>query len=223
MSLVGKVVRVDDSSLNFVEFMYPSFVKKDTLFYDNDSDIIFIGKVRNNLKEYLKNNTRNWISTVGVPDVDLTSREGIIKLCQEHTGKILKEETLNVLLGMTEDEFYRNIKLFYVLGRMPMDDSDTSIFMLYGVLDSNKVELLKVYYGLLSSGFSVATIESSIMTFIEKSLSYEDLIGSKSTYYVNMLKKFYDKRKDILKALLLRYKSLRYSKEDKLVWLLLNL
>ena len=74
-SLVGKFVKTVEGDINntgILSFMYPGFVTRDEVFYDNDYDVLYTGKIYNGLRKELESNTKSFICVCnfGVYDFD---------------------------------------------------------------------------------------------------------------------------------------------------------
>ena len=69
--MINKTVKVQD--VNLLKFFYPSFYIKSELSYsDKDRNVIYVGPVRKQLKNYLETLFKEYISTAGPVDIDLT-------------------------------------------------------------------------------------------------------------------------------------------------------
>jgi hypothetical protein len=211
---------VNCSNLRMLEFLYPDYISKSTLFFDRENKVIYHGKFRKDVKEYLDNNTLSWINTVGPYDMDLDDKETLVKYVYSKWNKVPKDTVLEVVRNLQDIDFDNFIKVYWVLGKAPLDSADVTIYDLYRHLGKSKGELLKVYYKLLDV-YNVGMLESSILTFIEKSMNYKDVEGS--GHYMKLLKDFHDKYRPKIKALLMKYNMLDESKEVKLLWLLMQL
>lgn len=216
MSLIGKTVSTSDKSL--LGFLYPDFVKKQTLFFDNESNVIYVGKSKPNLKSYLECNTKNFINTVGICDIDLDIRENIIKFVYEKHNKVPKDQVIDTLNGMSPAAFNCYIKKYWVLGSSSLDDEmDVNIFDLYIALTKNGVAALKVYIKLLEY-YEHPILQSSVETFFEKVAEIKDI--SASGGYIRVLNEFNSKHRARLLSILDEYYSMRGSKQSKFMWLL---
>ena len=72
--LRGKTIKLESPAL--LQFMYPGYQLVSTLNVKHyDQDIIYVGKLRPNLSDYLKMNSRSFINTVGKPDYDFQNRQ----------------------------------------------------------------------------------------------------------------------------------------------------
>ncbi len=219
--LEGKTVKIvnKDLLLNF----YPDYQLKEVLFFDNSSRVIYCGKSRKNLLDYLGNNTLSFINTVGPYDYDLDDRDNLIEFVFDKHNKKPKESTVDLLRNMIDDDFYYNIKLLWFTGRLvDIEDAEYTIYDLYKNLTKSKHDLLRVYFGLLKFT-NPKVIEASLLTFFEKSFNQDIEV---SPGYRKLLNSFKDRRGSKLKALLNRYRSKRFARRPvglRLLWLLLNI
>lgn len=216
MSLIGKTVSISDKSL--LGFLYPDFVKKDTLFFDNESNVIYVGKSKPNLKTYLENSTKSFINTVGICDIDLDIRENLTKFVYEKHNKVPKDQVIDTLNGMNPIDFNCYIKKYWVLGSSALDeDTDVNIFDLYIALTKSGMTAMKVYVKLLEH-FEHSILQSSVETFFEKVAEIKDL--SASGGYTRVLNEFNSKHRERLYGILDEYYTMRGSKQSKFMWLL---
>lgn len=216
-TLIGKTVKIKNVAL--LEFMYPDFIVKDKLFFDNDNKIIYTGKLRNNLKDYLKKNTKEFINTVGPYDIDLDDREILLEFVYSKYGKEPKESVKEVLLNASDEDFYSYIKSYWIIGKSKLDKIDVTIFDLYKNITKPKNEILKILFKLFQH-YNPIMIESSIITFIEKAINYSEI--NASGYYLKILKEFHDKNKNKLKSILLKYNAMDDDIKMKLMWLIMQ-
>ena len=220
--IINKSVKIKD--VHLLNIFYPDYETKDCLLFDKENNIIYTGPTRKNLLEYLKNNTKSFINTVGpMYDYDFDNREVLIEFINFKYSKKLKEDRIHVLLEMPDEEFYRLIKTVWVSGKWgSLEKTDTSIFDLFKVFGKSRSEALKTYFSLLEF-YSSSMIESSILTFIEKSLNLEEV--NASPYYIRLLKDFRERNDNSkIRNILYYYKTaLSQEKKDlKMAWLIMS-
>lgn len=165
-SLINKTVNIDPSllSIMFPNYEFKSYVS----FLDRDKDIIYIGKPFNNLTSYLGMNTRNFINTIGKPDVDLSNKDTLFEFVLNSLGKSMNNKYKSFLDTVDDAEFNYCLKLMIINKRLPYDISKgSSLFDLYKAMNSTTNDLLKAYHSLLEI-YHVEVIESSIMTFLNR-------------------------------------------------------
>jgi hypothetical protein len=215
MNLIGKTVKIPDTGL--LEFFYPEFYVRKELIYDPDMKVIYIGASRSGLSEYLARNTKEFISTVGVCDIDLEERETLLSFVYSKHGKSVSDTVIEMLKSVPQHEFFTYIKKYWVMGSSKMDKApDTTIFDLYVAL-SKKAEAFSVYL-VLSEFFDDSMILSSILTFFEKALDPETEVSSPR--YARILQDFRKTHSEKLNMVLLSYFKMRESNNFKLRWLL---
>ena len=114
--LIGKTVKVENSSL--LSFMFPGFELKESInMKDIDKDIIYVGKMKPNLLKSLQVGTRNFINTVGKPDVDLCIRSDLINLAFERHARKPTKAILESLETLDPEEFEYCFKIAWTAGR----------------------------------------------------------------------------------------------------------
>ena len=230
VDLIGKFVRtvgdgVDNTSI--LSFMYPDFIVKDEVFYDKGNKIIYNGKNYQGLKEDLVTGTKQYIAIMntGVSDIDFTDRATIINVLYSKWNKEPKEEVLNVIDTMTDFDFWKYFKEYWITGKSVIESADTSLFDLYTVLGKQRHDIMKVYFR-LKEFYPDNYIFSGILSFLEKSMNLDD-ISVKSGRYLKMLQDFNREYKDKIVPIIQRaYTMVAVSKEGKeyrTFWLLMQL
>jgi len=215
MELIGKTVNIKDKSL--LQFFYPEFIVKDIVFFDNENRVIYTGKTQRNLKEFLDNNTKEFINTVGMCDIDLDVKENLVNFVYDKFGKVPKEKTMELILNLNSIDFDNYIKKYWITGVSTLDTATVGIFDLFIAMGVSKQESIKVYLT-LKEFYPIGVIQNSVETFIEKVIMFPELtVGYK---YHNLLKKFKTQHERKLKQVLYNYYMMREDKEVKLMWLL---
>lgn len=218
ISLIGKTVSIKNKGL--LNVFYPDFVIKDKLFFDQDNSIIYVGPIRKDLISYLDNGTKAFINTAGQYDLDLDNREVLAKFVYSRWGKEVKTEIQEYLNNLDETDFFNYIKAYWVVGKSKIEKAEVTIFDLYKTVGKSRKEALTVLLNLLDV-YNVSMIESSLLTFIEKAVTYKDV--SASPHYLRMLKEFDERCHSKLSGLLDAYRQMQDTKEMKLMWLVMNL
>lgn len=188
-NIVNKVVKVSDSScifnyLDLVCFMYPDFeIREEFNVLDKNNDIIYVGKVNSNIVELLKENTRNFIAinNIGIQDIDLTIRDVAIKVLYSKYNKSPSDKVKSLLDSMSENDFIKYFKSFWVLGRSKIDDVPITLWDLYCVLGKSRYDILKVYLH-MREYYTDSMIFNGVLSFIEKSMNLEDVVINSGKY-----------------------------------------
>jgi hypothetical protein len=216
MDLRGKTVNITNKDL--LEFFYPNFIIKDILFFDNESSIIYTGKTQRNLLGYLKNNTKEFINTVGVCDIDLDIKETLITFVYDKFNKIPKEKTMELILSLPTMDFSNYVKTYWVSGISSLDDDKgVGIYDLFKSMGESKIKSLPTYFTLLDS-YPIGIIQNSIETFLEKVVLFPEVTVNYK--YYNLLSKFKSNYGAKLREILYQYYIMNDIKEFKLPWLL---
>lgn len=184
--MLNKVVKVSNYSL--IQFFYPDIkVRTELSLVDRDDSVLFIGKERPRLKEWLKMNTRSFISTVGAFEVDMTNCEELVKWVfllrgKEPTAKILEQiKTMDL-------SYVENLcKIYHVSGRWIGENNDIDVTM-FNLFQSSTMSMKSMFetYFKLREVYPFEVIESSFITFLSRVLTIED--QSVSTSYMKVLK-----------------------------------
>lgn len=218
--LEGKTVNINKDRVGLLCFMYPEYELRENLFFDQENKIIYIGKDRKGLEEYLERETASFISTVGPYEYDLENREVLIDLVYSRWGKEPKEDVKQALLGIPEDDFYSFIKRRWVNAKGEgVDKEGKSIYDLYKVIGNSRGEAVKVFLELLER-YPPIMIESSLLTFFGKVATVDDVDAS--GHYLKLLKDFRGRHGDKLKAVLYKYKMLDYGDIPRVLWLIMQ-
>lgn len=188
-SLINKVVKVEDSKeginyLDLVCFMYPNYeLRTEFNILDWNTDIIFVGKVNSSVVKSLKENTRSFIAinNIGIQDIDMTIRDIAIKVLYDRFNKVPSDKTHTMLTSMTEYDFIKYFKSFWVLGRSKIDSVDISLWDLYCVLGKSRHDILKTYLE-LREVYSDSMIFGGVLSFLEKSRNLEDVVTNSGKY-----------------------------------------
>lgn len=230
ISLIGKFVKtvgsgVDNTSI--LNFMYPDFITKDEVFYDNDNKIIYVGKSYQGLKEDLESGTKQYIAVMntGVSDLDFTDRNTIINVLYGKWGKEPKEGVLNLIDTMTDNDFWKYFKEYWIIGKSSIENADVSLFDLYSVLGKQRHDIMKIYFR-LKEYYPDNYIFSGILSFLEKSMNLDE-VSTKSDRYLKMLQDFNREYSSQIIPIIQRVYTMKGNgkddKEYRTFWLLMQL
>lgn len=227
---VGKFVKTVDGDIDttgVLSFIYPNFIIRDEVYYDNDYDVLYTGKIYNGLRKELESNTKNYICVCnfGMYDIDFTSRKCALDLLTEKWNKPFKEHTVDLLEGLSEHDFWDYFKNFWVVGKSKIDESDISLWDLYKVLGKQRHDILEVYFN-LKKFYSNSFIFTGLLSFIEKSLNIED-VSTQNGRYLKMLqdfnKEYSNKVIPIIQRVYVMEGTSDIDKEYRTMWLLMQL
>lgn len=182
----GKVIKVKDNGL--LSFLFPSFQVRSSLsIADRDVDIIYVGPNRKDLRSYLERNSRSYVSSVGVPDVDLSSPLSAVKWIFSQKGQELTDNVKESVESMDDEEFWYLFKVMWVTGKWigNKEDSKYNTFHLYQTSTMSLKDELTVYFSLLES-MNPLVIESSFLTFLSRVKTIES--QNVSAGYMKVLK-----------------------------------
>lgn len=207
--MVGKTVRIKDPYL--LKFFYPDFQVKEELTYaDRDAKVIYVGKSRRDLREYLSSNTKQFINTVGAPDMDFNNKEKVVEWAFEKKGKVPTTKILEQVKNIDDEYFLYLLKIYWVTARWvgESSDSEVSVFNLFVASTSSLKQALQIYFALIDEQ-PARVVESSFITFLSRIHNIED--QSVSPGYLKLLKsalnKYGPKVKPAVYKLALRHDS----------------
>lgn len=182
----GKVIKVKDTGL--LSFLFPSFQVRTSLsIADRDVDVIYVGPNRKDLRSYLERNSRSYVSSVGIPDVDLSNPQSALKWIFLQNGQELTENVRESVESMDDEEFWYLFKVMWVTGKWlgNIEDSKYNTFHLYQTSTMSLKDELTVYFSLLES-MNPLVIESSFLTFLSRVKTIES--QNVSAGYMKVLK-----------------------------------
>lgn len=207
--MVGKTVKIKDPYL--LKFFYPDFQVKEELTYtDRDAKIIYVGKSRRDLRDYLASNTEQFINTVGVPDIDFNNKEKVVEWAFARNGKVPTAKIIEQVKNMDDEYFLYLLKIYWVTARWvgESSESDVSVFDLFVASTSSVKQSLQIYFSLIEEQ-PARVVESSFITFLSRIHNIED--QSVSPGYLKLLKsalnKYGPKVKPAVYKLALRHDS----------------
>lgn len=184
--MVGKTIRISDPYI--LKFFYPDFlVKEDLTYSDRDNKIIYVGKSRKDLKDYLSRNTKCFINTVGNPDLDFTNREKVVEWAFGVKGKQVSPKIQEQVSNIDDEYFLYLLKIYWVTGRWVAESAnpDVSVYNLFQASVSSTKSALQIYFKLVEDQ-PARIVESSFITFLSRIYNLED--QSVSPGYLKLLK-----------------------------------
>ena len=208
--MINKFVNCDR---NLVQFFYPDFeVKSYVNFLDKENKVIYIGKSLNNLREYLENNTKEFICLVGVAELDLSTPKPLINYVFNKINRKLEPHVELYLTNLDKIELEFFLKCLFITGRFPYQiNKSISMLSLYKSLAKPINEIVSTFYKLLDI-YSFSIIESSFLTFLEKIRNIENV--NVSPYYLKILKDAQMVIRDRLKPSVYRYSKSSHAEVD---------
>ena len=196
ITLIDKVVKVIDTTHNIdntciIPFMYPDFHVKDDIFFDYDNNVIISTKYSKERVDEIRRGSKHSIILCdsGLVDVDFTDKEVILQILKSKTN--ISKEKMSMMLDMEDLDFWKAFKKYWVCNISKDEDIDVSIYNLYMLLGSKRLETMKMYLKLREI-YSEKMIYSSIISFIEKSLNPK--LQSNNERYNKLLNTFREKQ-----------------------------
>lgn len=172
--MVGKVVKVVDP--NLITFFYPTFkIRTELSILDRDLDIIYVGPMKRGLIDQLSSGTKRFISTVGVPDIDLTNRESALKWLFSKSGKEPPVDLVEQAKTYDDDYFYFCMKVYWITGRWVglKSDSDITLYSLFSSTSESLRKTIETYYKLIED-IPTKVVEASFLTFLSRVKNLEE-------------------------------------------------
>ena len=208
--MIRKFVNCDR---NLVQFFYPDFeVKSYVNFLDKENKVIYVGKPLNNLREYLENNTKEFICLVGVAELDLSTPKPLINYVFNKVNRKLESHVELYLNNLDKLELEYFLKVLYITKHFPYTiNKSLSMLSLYKSLTKPINEVLSILYKLLDA-YSFNIIESSFLTFLEKVKNIENI--NVSPYYLKILKDARMTIRDRLKPAVFQYSKSSHKEVD---------
>lgn len=207
--MIGRTVKVSDPYM--LKFFYPDFQVREELTYsDKDLCIIYVGKSRRDLKDYLGRNTKKFINTVGVPDLDFSNKEQILEWAFKCKDKVVSQKIQEQVKNLDDEYFLYLLKIYWITGRWAgeSNSSDVSVYNLFQSSTTSIKNALQIYFKLVESQ-PARIVESSFITFLSRIYNIED--QSVSPGYLKLLKsalnKYGPKVKPAVYKLALRHDS----------------
>lgn len=162
----GKIVKINE---DFLKILYPEYTFKTYVsFLDRGTKVIYHGKYFNGLKDYLTKNTKSFISVVGNPELDLSSKDAIAEYVFTLKNRTYSDTYRNFFDTLDDTEFYYSLKTLYVTGRVPYTVTDSnSMYKLFQSLTEPTMDMLKTYFSLLNT-YPFRVLESSFLTFLSR-------------------------------------------------------
>lgn len=200
--MLNKIVKV--SNYQLIQFFYPDMkVRTELSLVDRDNSVLYIGKSRPKLKEWLTLNTKNFISVSGAPEVDFTNPEVLVSWVFAKREKEPSQRILDQIKNMDLPYIEHLCKVYHVSGRWIADHSniDVTMFNLFQESASSLKGCLDVYFK-LREVYPYEVIESSFVTFLSRVISIEDQNVSNS--YMKVLKQANQRYGPKIKSIVLK-------------------
>lgn len=210
--MIGKIVKIDE---NFLKVLYPDYVPKSYVsFLDRGTNVIYTGKYFNGLKDYLAKNTKSFISVVGAPELDLSSRDKLAEYVFNLKNRTYSDKYQAFFDTLDDNEFYYSLKTLLITGRVPyIITESTSLYNLFQSLTLPTLEMLKIYFS-VTDVFPFGVVESSLLTFLSRvaNLSTDGV----SPRYSMLIKQTHSKIQPQLKPAVLQYAQSNHTELDLL-------
>ena len=163
----GKNVKVANQDI--ITYMFPNYkVLSYVTFLNREDNIIYTGKPFKGFEEYLKKNTKSYISLVGEYNLDISTNKALIEYCYEYKGKKLNNSTMYFLESLNDKDLWSALKVFLQIGKLPYDvKKNISMYHLFQSFSESTPATLKVLFDLLDT-YPLSILESSLMTFLDR-------------------------------------------------------
>lgn len=111
-------------------------------------------------------------------------RDEIFEFCKSE----LKSRRKPSYSLMSDDDFIKNVKVFWITGKWVTEDIETGLFHLYQQIDSKSARWVE-YYKMRELGVHPLAIFSSMLTFISKVFDVQNASGVSKGYLSVLLSK----------------------------------
>ena len=200
--MLNKVVKV--SNYQLIQFFYPEMkVRTELSLVDRDNSVLFVGKGKPRLKEWLSLNTKEFIATTGQPEVDFTNLEVLVKWVFAKKGKEPSQRILDQLQNMDLNYVEHLVKMYHISGKWMADNTsvDVSMFNLFQESTVSVKSCLETYFK-LREVYPYEVIQASFITFLSRVTSIED--QNVSTSYMKVLKQANQRYGNKIRPLIMR-------------------
>lgn len=219
--MINKVIKTNDIGL--VAFFNPDYIILSEVSYMNKRDkVIYIGAMKDKIKNYLEANTASYISLVGAAEKDFSKKESWLRWVLTNKGWDLQIDVQERFLGLDDGHFYRELKHYWLTGKITFENADKITF--YDLFKSTLQplsEMLKIYYNLIDNN-NIAIVEASFLTFLSRVYRWEEQAVSPG--YLRLLNQAFSKYGDRIKAAVTKYfKQSSYDKNMRLIRLFMDL
>jgi hypothetical protein len=109
-------------------------------------------------------------------------REEIFEYCKS----VLKKNRKPIFKIMTDDEYIRNVKIFWTTGVWPTEDVEAGLFSLFKNIDC-KVNRWKEYFRLRELGMAPMSVLYALLTFVNKAAAADGDMSGISKGYASVL------------------------------------
>jgi hypothetical protein len=188
-SLIGKTVKIND--LDLLSYFYPGFERREKItLLDSDKRVIYTGRMQSDLEKTLRIGTREFINTVGHPDVDLSDRESLLNFVYSKHGKSVPKSVLAHVDDLDDTDFLTSVKIVWVVGVWPhpISEEAASIYDLFQGSIGSTVGCLHTYF-VLCELYPPIVLESSFLTFLLRAKNPDD--QNVKPGYLKLLKTLY--------------------------------
>lgn len=219
---IREIVRVNDGGL--LNFFYPDFIVKDTIFFNQSDNVIYVGERKADTKQYLREKTHQFINTVGEPDIDFTNR---LELLDFVCGKwrydrkdVYQTTEIEFLLQMDEANFLSYIKQLWLSGKhsFALKDNAIAASVLFEHIAMQKGRNHVIFE--IIEGHNEDYLETILISFLERAYSKKQSYSS-DNYYQAAAKEIRQRvSAEALTTVLARYRKMKKSKRMKLLWLI---
>lgn len=176
MEILNKMVKVSDPHL--LQYFFPTFkIRESVSILDSDKDIIYVGPVKNNLRKYLMDHTKNFISTVGNYEVDLTDPVNLVTFVCEYGGRKPSKKILEFAEDMKDSKDTSGFGLiesmckeYWIRHRWSWgeeESGDGSVFALFKASVETEKYVVEEYFELRKS-MPFEVIRACFVTFLQK-------------------------------------------------------
>lgn len=167
------VVKAEDVGL--IQFLYPHHVLRSEISRtDVGKDVIFTGLITPGIMAMAKASIGQVIVTKGKPEVDLTSPETILDFVYQRWSKPVPKYVQDQLSSYSPEEIVEMAKVVWVSGKWPGEETpDLIIYSLFASMMNSINDVLKTYFD-LERLYAFQVIESSFLTFLNRSKDYAE-------------------------------------------------
>lgn len=200
--MVGKTVKCD---IGLISFFYPDYIPvTEVSFLNMEDKVIYVGKWKAGLVEKLRANTKEFINTVGKPEVDFSNRTTLIEFVYAKWKREVPKKLRDLISELSDDEFIYSCKCLWVSGKWPysVDENEMTVYNLFLSMNDSVQENLRVLIALLDK-YPTPVIASSFVTFLSRVMDLD--AQEVNPRYKQVLKQFYQRSANKIKPAVRRY------------------
>lgn len=200
--MLNRIVKV--SNYQLIQFFYPEMkVRTELSLVDRDNSVLFIGKGRPKLKEWLASNTKIFITVSGPPELDLTDPEVLVEWVFSLRDKEPTQKIIDQIKNMDLPYVEYLCKVYHITGKWIADTTgiDVTMFNLFQESSVSLKSCLETYFK-LREVYPYEVIESSFITFLSRVATIEE--QNVSSGYMRVLKQAHQRYGTKIKPLVLR-------------------